>query len=230
MPSTNCLTVDIPPALRRQLSAIPPAHLDEIISLALEATVDPSIDFLAAVKALWRCNAHNPRSYGTMEDATPDADLEATARERQTEAQQDSQRHHREQSTLYTYEPDAPSPTPSPPSLPSQSPPKAPTPFPSLSTSKAKPTATFTLQPSRHKHTPPPQHNHHHQRHFHNRTLILSLLRDRTHPSSNMVNISWQRREQLALAQAYLQAFDLWPHARSSEKRCEGFLARYVNL
>ncbi|KAK7185560.1 hypothetical protein PSPO01_08246 [Paraphaeosphaeria sporulosa] len=249
MPSTNYSTTDLPPVLRRQLSAIPPAHLDEIISLALEATAhDPSIDFLAAVKALWRCNAHNPRSYGAMSEDPSDSEREPHAKtivqgeekvrsdnQHRSQAQDLDEGKSHDQRTRYTYDldtemPDAPSPTPSPPASPSQSTPKPQTPSPSLSTSQAKPAAAVSSQPSDDTSTPPSQHIHHHQRQSHNRARILAFLRNRTHPSVNTANMSWQRREQLALAQSYLQAFDLWPHARSSEKRCEGLLTRYGNL
>ncbi|KAF2438282.1 hypothetical protein P171DRAFT_526502 [Karstenula rhodostoma CBS 690.94] len=231
MPSSVYSSPGIPPALRRQLSSVPPAHLDELISLALEATaLDPSIDFLAAVKALWRCNAHNPRSYSTMDDDGSDPEPENTAQDGEQHTQQDSQHHVHEESPRFAFDtdtdtdmPDAPSPTPSPPTSPSasHSPSKLATPPRSICNTKSSPTP----QNDRPTHT--------HQRHPqpHSRTLVISLLRDGTHPDSTTVSsMNWQRREQLALAQAYLQAFDLWPHARSSERRCEGFLARYVNL
>lgn len=250
MPSDHYSVADIMPAVRRQLSCIPPAHLEEIISLALEATSvrvrisscpvgltepqqNPQIDFLTAVKALWRYNAHNPHFYSLMSDHPrndgPPSDAARMTQEAGQSAQQDSQYRTQAQTTPHPYDPDtempdAPSPTASPPSSPSAqgSVIGSATQSPSTST-KGKPTVTITLQPANDHPSTVRNHQSHH------RALLLSL-RDGTHPAYNAANISWQRREQIALTQAYLQAFDLWPHAHRSAQRCGGFLARGANI
>ncbi|KAL1592015.1 hypothetical protein SLS60_011607 [Paraconiothyrium brasiliense] len=155
------------------------------------------IDFLAAVKALWRCNAHNPLSYPIMSDDTRDTD--PTHNEAQ-HAQQPTQppdqpAHHNQDVDM----PDAPSPISSPQRTACQ---------------PNKPTLSITLKINVAQQQQQQQH----------REVVYAAMRDR-----KCTGMSWQRREQLALAHAYLQAFQWWPHAKSSERQCEGFLMKYCN-
>ncbi|KAJ4350340.1 uncharacterized protein N0V89_008961 [Didymosphaeria variabile] len=202
--SIHTSTADITPAIRHALAYIPPAHLDALVSLALEATQhDPSIDFLTAVKALWRCNAHNPNLYPVMSDEPRDPDPTSTPNTHsevphaQLVAQQPQTRPapHNQDIDM----PDAPSST---------SPQRA-----ACQSNKPVPSVTLTL-----KVTIDPQQQQQH------REVVYAAMRDRT-----CTGVSWQRREQLALAHAYLQAFQWWPHAKSSERQCEGFLMKYCN-
>lgn len=40
-------------------------------------------------------------------------------------------------------------------------------------------------------------------------------------------DLSWQRRERMALKRAYAQAFTWWPHEKASKQQCESFLQKH---